>query len=156
MLELLQKFYSSLPEGAKQAPAAVLLMTALITGWKGYWVFGRTYTEVVTQCDKDKTEIKASRDEFKRIAFNSVGFISERAKESADLNQQTTAAPKATHRPTVAVVHVPVTPVTTEEKKAVEAKPRDAEPATLEKSLEASKKVLKKTDIGNAKAEKPE
>lgn len=155
MLELLQKFYANLPEGAKQAPAGFLLLAALLTGWKGYWVFSGPYDTAIQQCTSDKAELKAQRDEFKRIAFNSVGFLTERAQESAKINEEATKAtpPKTKAKPTVAIVKVPVAPVTAQEKKAIE-KPKDAEADTLNKSLDASKKVLQKTDISKAEVKK--
>ncbi|SRR6266852_1258761 len=150
MLELLAKFYSKLPEGAKQVPAIGLLIVCVTTYISGQWMSSRACQALRDADQKETSELRTERDEYKKIAFNSVGFLAERAQQSAKLNEEATKpVPNAKPKPTVATVKVPVTPVTSQEKKDIE-KPTDAQPATLEKKLDASTKVLKKTDISNA------
>src|SRR5438067_955705 len=96
-------------------------------------------------------ELRDSRDEFKGIAYNCTGIVVERAQQTAKVNEAVNpvpAAPKATPSPKVATVTVPMTPLTTEEKNL--EKPKDAEANTLQRSLDVSTSVLKKTDLTKA------
>jgi hypothetical protein len=143
--------YTKLPEWVKASPAVVLMLAALFTGYRGDWVWGSTFKASMDQCAEDKADLRAQRDEYKRIAFNSVGFINERAQQSAKINEEA-VKPKPQAKPTVATVRIPITPITAKEKQEIQ-KPTDAEPATLERSLNASTKVLEKSDIKNASVE---
>ncbi len=108
-----------------------------------------TACEALRQSDARETvELRKSRDEFKTIAFNCTGIVVERAQQSVAVNEQ--ASEKAqTQRKVVATVKIPVTPLTSQEKADV-AKPVDAEPATLNKTLKASNQVLQKNDLKSA------
>src|SRR5258708_28484633 len=97
MFELLQKFYSSLPEGAKQAPAVALLLIAVTSYVSGKWMSSSACQSLRDADQKETGELRRERDEYKKIAFNSVGFLTERAQESAKINEEATrpTAPKA-------------------------------------------------------------
>lgn len=153
MFNKLIELYGQLPEGAKQIPAAILLMTAITTYVGGKWMSGAACQALRDADQKETTELRKERDEYKAIAFESVRFLNERAKQSVKINDQATATDTESERkpePTVATVKVPITPVTKTEKQEIEKQPQDAQPKTLERSLNASKTVLEKNDINNA------
>lgn len=151
MFEALAKLYGQLPEGAKQIPAATLLVIA-ITGYTGgKWMSSAACQALRDADQKETNELRKERDEYKTIAFNSVQFLQARANQSAKINEKATAPEP--NKPVVATVKVPVKPVTTKEKQEVASKLPDAQPDTLQRSLDVSKKVLEKSDISNAKVE---
>jgi hypothetical protein len=150
MLELISQFYSKVPEWGKQIPAAGLLVIAVTTYMSGRWMSTNACNALRDADQKETIELRDERNRYRDIAFNSVGFLTERAQQSAKVNEEvTTPRAKASPSPVVATVRLPVTPLTQREKDAIQ-KPKDAEPATLSRSLEASKKVLEKTNLTNA------
>jgi hypothetical protein len=160
----LTSLWGSLPdgvkEGAKQTPAALMLAAALTAYMSGKWMSNAACQALRDSDQKETAELRASREEFKKIAYNCTGIVVERAQQSVAVNEQ--ASEKAqTQRKVVATVKIPVTPLTSQEKADV-VKPTDAEPATLNQSLKASNVVLKKNDLRQAEvttaapAKKPE
>lgn len=135
-------------EGAKQVPALTLLTIALTTYVNGRWLSTAACQALRDADQKETSELRASREEFKKIAYNCTGIVVERAQQSVAVNEKASEKAK-TERKVVATVKIPVTPLTSQEKADV-AKPVDAEPATLNKSLKASNDVLKKSDLKSA------
>jgi hypothetical protein len=146
----LSTFYNALPEWAKQSPVIVVLL-ALGALYLHGDIMSTKASDALRAADKQLlTEVTSSRDEFKSIAYNCTGIVVERAQQSAAVNDKAAEKANASEKkPIVATVNVPITTLTAEEKKSVE-KPKDAEPSTLQRSLDASQKVLKKEDIRSA------
>ena len=131
MLKSAWDAFTGLPEAVKTGgPVAVLLFAALIAGARGDWVFGSTYQAMI-----------AERDEFKGIAFHCTGVVTNSAEQSAEINDTAVTQGK----PTIATVKV-VAPLTRSEKRAIEP-PRSAEATELRQKIDASEKVLQKTEV---------
>lgn len=136
---MLAELYAKLPEWAKQSPVVLVLLLAGFGIWHGDLVAGRTYDATVKE-----------RDEYKDTAFNCAGLYRSRAQESAKVNDEATSGAGWHRRRGVATIDVPITPLTTTEKRAVTETLPDARPETLNRSLATSKQVLDKADIKNA------
>ncbi len=151
----LSTLWASLPqgfkEGAKQTPAVGLLTIALTTYIGGEWISSSGCQALRDSDARVTKELREQRDEYKRIAFNCTGIVVERAQQTAKINEAVnpiSAKPNASPSPMIATVKVPLTPLTNEEK-SIE-KPKDAEPETLERSLNVSTSVLRKVDVSKA------
>jgi hypothetical protein len=147
--------WSNLPdrvkEAAKQTPAVALLTVAITTYIGGKWMSNSACQALRDADQKETAELRTERNEFKDIAYNCTGIVVKRAQQTAKLNEATTPVsvnPTASPLPLVATVKVPVAPLTTEEKHIEQ--PKDAEPKTLQRSLDISTAVLKKTDLSRA------
>ena len=138
-------------EGAKQTPAVALLTVALTTYIGGKWISMSGCQALRDSDARETTELRDQRDEYKRIAYNCTGIVVERAQQSAKVNEAVnpiSAIPNASPSPVLVTVKVPLVPLTNEEKNI--EKPKDAEPDTLQRSLNVSTSVLKKADISKA------
>ena len=163
MANLLSSIWDKLPqgvkEGAKQTPAVLLLTTAITTYVGGKWMSSSACQALRDADARETKELRTSRDEFKIIAYNCTGIVVERAQQTAKVNEAVNpvpARPEASPSSKIATVKVPLAPLTTEERNI--EKPKNAEADTLQRSLDVSTSVLKKTDLTKAEpvlAKKP-
>lgn len=71
----------------QQGPVVVLLLCTIVSGWSGYWVFGRVYDDV--RADRD---FERKRAEGYRSAFDK---LTERAEQRAQWRRSDRRNPEA-------------------------------------------------------------
>ena len=162
MFAWLLEFYKALPIWIQQSPAWSIGIVAFALFMHGDLVFKGSVDALRAADHQLLLEVMSSREEYKKQAWNCTNTVVERAQQSAKVNDEATkkAEPQTapSKKPVIATVQLPVTPLTADEKKAVQ-KPKDAEVETLNDTLKASQKVLEKNDLKQAQvttAKKPE
>ncbi len=147
MFELLSKFYGGLPEGAKQVPAAAMLMVAITTYISGTWISGKGCQALRDADQGTVTELRselASKTEEALLYRNTLlkGIVSteDTAKKAIATIEQTAPSTK----PATARVVVKTLPISATEKAAVEKPPQATDPATLERRQSTAIDVVKK------------
>jgi len=119
--------FSGLPDAIKAGgPVAIILFAALIAGAHGDWVFKSTYTEMVSERDSMKSE----RDDYKRMAWDCRGVVTQTAQKLEAVSTQPSKAKLA------------AAPLSATEKQSI-TKPVN-NPTELSQQIQDTKKVLAK------------